>query len=108
MKIQDTKCLCRNECYKGMTFEYDGKDFCSEKCKNKFIKNEKNQIPDLICKKHGKTKSRDGFCRKCKYRNSNLFTFETEGFTYKIKLELKKPMSRNSRLLLNRFLGSLK
>lgn len=30
-KICDRK-GCKNQCYKGETFEYDGKEYCSEKC----------------------------------------------------------------------------
>lgn len=108
-KTQDTRCfLCPKECYKGMTFEYDGRDFCSQKCENKFKKNQQNQIPELICKKHGKTRSKDGECRKCKFRSPNLFEYQTDGFTFNIKIESKKPFSRKNRLLLNEFIDSLK
>jgi len=35
LHTQDTKCSkkgCNNECYKGETCEYDGRDYCSYEC----------------------------------------------------------------------------
>ncbi len=46
LMTQKLTCMCSNPLYKGETYEYDGKDFCSAQCMNaaQIIKQKQEEV----------------------------------------------------------------